>query len=336
MKYLNNPNGIKKWMVIALIGTALTTLTACSAQAEPTEAKPSAPAVEKPAALELFGKVVATQSRQLAASKALQIDAVVAKTGARLKKGDVIATLNLDSLQRERDLAILEINQLEAQLKNENSAYLEANQRLISAEARLKEFAAQLATQTALYDQGTTTKSELDALKRQHAQAQRDVAAEKLSVTAALQSGKSNKSTVALQLAKAKGTLAEIEDTLKLPWISGNQVLCPIESAILENLHIQSGQFVAANSPIATLIDEHHVVVRANASEDVLKRLSVGQSVEVTPLMDKSTTLKGEIAFISAQGEQQGGETTVPVQIVLKDTNILPLLTNVDVSVPQN
>lgn len=330
------PVTLKGLMVIALVGTALTTLTACSAQAEPAEAPTPKAAVEKPAALELFGKVVAVQSHQLSASQALQVTSVSAKVGERLKQGDVIATLNLESLERDKALAALEITQLEAQLQQENSTYLEASQRLKSAKARLAELKSQLATQKALYDQGTAPKAEVDSLQRQCNQASRDVEAEGLAVSAALQSGKSNRSSVALQLAKAQSALAEIEATLNQPWLKDNQVICPMDIAVVEGLHIQPGQYLAANTPLVTLIDEGQIAIRANASEDVLKRLSIGQTVSVTPLMDKSTTLSGEIVFISAQGEQQGGETTIPVLIQLKDKNTLPLLTNVDVSVPQN
>lgn len=72
--------------------------------------------------------------------------------------------------------------------------------------------------------------------------------------------------------------------------------------AVVEALELQPGDMVPANSTALSLIDMHHLWVRAYVPEDQLD-LKIGQKVDVTVDSFPGQTFTGTITFIARQGE---------------------------------
>ncbi len=317
---------------LALISLSLVACSSASGDDVPTTTEAVKP--QKASAIELYGKVAAKKTQQLALNQTLQVEALHVQTGMKIKKGDILATLNIDVLKREQALLEAEIKHYKKQLSQDNSPYLEAVQRLKDTKARSEALKRQLATQKLLFEQGSSTKSEYDAMLRESLQLEREIESNQVSVNAALQSGAQTRDNIALNVAKAEASLSSIIDTFNAPWLKGNQIICQMPIAIVETVYIQEGQMVPPNTPYFSLVDVNNLVIRANASEDLMKHISIDQIVTVTPLMDKGRKLEGKVVFISSQAEQQGGETSIPIEIELTESTDLPIKLNVDVEIP--
>ncbi len=326
---------MKKIALTLTIAALSLSLMACSAQAEGTEPT-TTKAVETPAvaSIEIYGKVAPATSSHLTFKQGFKVNVMHMKPGNTIKKGDVIADIDLSSFKDEVGILNLQIKQLEQQLGAGNTAYQQAQQRLNAAKANQIKDQKNYDTQKALFDANAISKSILDEAANTLAVTNRDISDAELAIKGALQTGKQSTSALSLELAKAKQQRDTITDFLNSPNFVGEQVISTLDQAVVATVGIQNGLYLAPQASLIELYDAKDIVVKANVSEEYLRDIKVGQEVTIVPLMDQSAKLAGKITFISAKAEQVGGETMIPVEISFdKPTTLLPNL-NVDVTIP--
>lgn len=76
----------------------------------------------------------------------------------------------------------------------------------------------------------------------------------------------------------------------------------PLTGLVLSH-NIESGEFVAAGTPIVTVGDLEHVWLRAYVDETDLGRIKVGQSAKVTTDTFPDKHYVGRVSFIASQAE---------------------------------
>ncbi|CQR75032.1 Multidrug export protein EmrA [Sporomusa ovata DSM 2662] len=106
------------------------------------------------------------------------------------------------------------------------------------------------------------------------------------------------------QLELAKARVQQAQDAVKLAEtrLSYAQIISPINGVVLSE-NIESGEYVAAGTPIVTIGDIEHVWLKAYINETDLGRVKLGQKVTVTTDTYPGKGYNGTISFISSDAE---------------------------------
>ncbi|MCB9994224.1 MAG: HlyD family secretion protein [Hyphomicrobiaceae bacterium] len=149
-----------------------------------------------------------------------------------------------------------------------------------------------------LTDKGVTTEAESDNTHLAFQTAQSDVALAKQGVAAAIAALGGNPATPTDELPAVRSALAAL-DTAKRN-LDKTSVVAPADGIVsnVENLNV--GQFVAAGSTIANLVETGNVWIEANFKETQLGKIATGQPVSVKVDSYPGHDLEGRVISIGA------------------------------------
>ncbi|QIA64166.1 efflux RND transporter periplasmic adaptor subunit [Vibrio astriarenae] len=116
--------------------------------------------------------------------------------------------------------------------------------------------------------------------------------------------------------ASAQASLAEAKAMVSAVHLSlrNTQVLAPFKG-IVDNLHIELGDYVAVGDPIAHLIDLEKVVIEADVSERHVQDLDLGQQAQIRFIDGNQAT--GKVRYISRVSSQT--TNTFPIEIEIEN-----------------
>jgi HlyD family secretion protein len=119
-----------------------------------------------------------------------------------------------------------------------------------------------------------------------------------------------------------------LKDKLNKDYISGNNIICPVENGIVSELGYKAGDGISSEKKLLSLMDADSLVVKANVPEEFIKDVKLGAKA------DKNRKYAGKVAAISQKAQLQNGETVIPVEITIdnNDSFLLPDF-NVDISI---
>lgn len=223
--------------------------------------------------------------------------------GEKIKEGQIIAILDSSDLEKEKALREAEINLAKAQLaeldagsRPEEIAQAAANVKTIKAEAdKLK---ADFTRQSELYKKKVIADREFEASRAAYeaAQGRLKETQEKLSLSEkGPRSEKIDQARANLQHANAAFELADT----RLGYAS---LYSPFSGMVLAH-HVESGEYLGAGTPVATVGDLEHAWLRAFISETDLGRAKQGQKALVTVDTWPDKKFEGTVTFISSQAE---------------------------------
>lgn len=223
--------------------------------------------------------------------------------GETVKPGQVVARLDSEDLQHEVEMRSAEaqaarsaVSELEAGYRKEEIAQAEAALRRVTAEA--ERIRIDYARQEQLYRKEVIPAREFDAARAAYEGSQASVreAGERLKL---LRSGPRRET-----IDQARARLRDAEAALALAETRlGYAVLTSPVAGVVLSKNIESGEQVAAGTPVVTvgLLDE--VWVRAYIGETDLGRVKVGQEATVTTDTRPGEKYRGRISFISQEAE---------------------------------
>jgi membrane fusion protein, multidrug efflux system len=237
------------------------------------------------------------------------VSEVLVDDNQKVEKGQLLLKIDSRDLQAKVDAA-------RAALENARAKIAVARANVTQASAESGKSAADLERYAALRRKEEISQQQYDAAATAARTGSAAVAAEKKSVTAA-----------EAEAAQKKGDL----DFAQLQ-VSYAEVLAP-STGLVSKKSVEVGQYVQAGQPLLAIVEDRDVWVVANFKETQLKKMRVGQEVEMTVDAYPKTVFRGRVeSFAAATGakfallppDNATGNFTkvvqrVPVKIVLAD-----------------
>ncbi|AJA49975.1 multidrug resistance efflux pump [Clostridium pasteurianum DSM 525 = ATCC 6013] len=125
---------------------------------------------------------------------------------------------------------------------------------------------------------------------------------------------------------------------LNRPYLNDSGIISNMDNAVATDITYKAGDLVSPEKAALTLKDLNSLYVEANVSEEFIKDVSVGKSVEIIPTSDPNTKMTGKVTNIAnAASLSKNGDTYIPVNISIEGNNgkLLPNY-NVDVEIDKS
>jgi len=253
-----------------------------------------------PATIVATGHVEATEVR-VASKLAGRLQQVGVREGDVVAQGQELARLEITDLtllrrqaQAEQAGAAAELRLKLKGARSEDIAELEAQQR--AAEADLAGAGRDLERLQALLDKGSgTVKARDDARTRRDALQARLEALQQALRRSRAGFRDEEKDGARARVATAEARLAQLDQQLE-----DTHIESPLAGIVTEKL-VESGELLAAGTPIAVVTDLADAWLTVYVPETDLGRVRLGQAVEV--VTDDGQTRTGKLSYVSSRAE---------------------------------
>lgn len=294
-------------VIVAAVAVLL--LSACSPQAAPAEATPTA---ARPQGIIAEGRLEPVNALAQAFTLPGQVAEVLVQDGETVQSGQPLVRLT-DS--PEAKLALRRAEQEDLAARQALEALKTAAESNL-AQARLAFLAARDALDEAVdrYDANDSdeNKARLDAAQASFNLAEQTLAA--LETNNGIDPDQQAAAEARVQSAKAALESAGVQIDLRT-------LNATLGGAVVD-LDVQSGELVTAGMPVVTIADYSAWLVKTdNLTELEVARVSLGQKVQVALDALPEMTLEGEVTHINARYEEKRGDITYTVTIRLAQTD---------------
>jgi HlyD family secretion protein len=251
----------------------------------------------------------------------LKIKKVMIEEGQRVKKGEKLIELDLDSLKSQ--LETLKINRNTQQISLDSKALdaevQRAENNLKAAERYYNDAKKTYEDNKALYEANAISKSELEMSEKAFIDAESGMNGLKnarLAYNTAVESRNNTRKTTEESI---KATDIQISDLEKK--INDINALCLASmDGVIASVGIQEGAYTSTMQPAYKIIDPEKLQVRAKINEYDVKNVEAGQKVRITgDAIDAGTEVTGTVKSISPVAvtsmTANGNETVVEVII---------------------
>ena len=294
-------------VIVAAVAVLL--LSACSPQAAPAEATPTA---ARPQGIIAEGRLEPVNALAQAFTLPGQVAEVLVQDGETVQSGQPLVRL-MDS--PEAKLALRHAEQEDLAARQALEALKTAAESNL-AQARLAFLAARDALDEAAdrYDANNSeeNKARLDAAQASFNLAEQTLAA--LEDNAGIDPDQQAAAEARVQSAKAALESAGVQIDLR--------TLNATLGGTVVDLDLQSGELVTAGMPVVTIADYSAWLVKTdNLTELEVARISLGQKVQVALDALPEMTLEGEVTHINARYEEKRGDITYTVTIRVNEVD---------------
>ena len=294
-------------VIVAAVAVLL--LSACSPQAAPAEATPTA---ARPQGIIAEGRLEPVNALAQAFTLPGQVAEVLVQDGETVQSGQPLVRL-MDS--PEAKLALRRAEQEDLAARQALEALKTAAESNL-AQARLAFLAARDALDEAVdrYDANDSdeNKARLDAAQASFNLAEQTLAA--LETNNGIDPDQQAAAEARVQSAKAALESAGVQIDLR--------TLNATLGGTVVDLDVQSGELVTAGMPVVTIADYSAWLVKTdNLTELEVARISLGQKVQVALDALPEMTLEGEVTHINARYEEKRGDITYTATIRLAQTD---------------
>lgn len=329
---------MKKILLMLILGMVLLAAACGKPEAAAAEAD-AAPAPEPPKTVEAFGIVEADHIENISLDIQAEIESINVKEGQLVSKGDILLTLNLEPYKlllqsKQIELKILNLEAEKLAVESSNPELQKLANDLRYAEEQLNKAEAELDAQKKLYESGALSKSQYDEHVKAVEAKSKSVQDIRFSMESLLRSNGLEAAIRSERAAAVEGEIRQLKDKLNKDYVSGSNIVCPIEKGIVTELGYKAGDGISSEKKIMSLMDADTLVVKANVAEEFIKDVKLGAKVDIIPVADKNRKYAGRVSAIAQKAQLQNGETVIPVEITIEnnDSFLLPDF-NVDVSI---
>ncbi len=218
-----------------------------------------------------------------------RIEKLNCKKGDRVKKGDVLITLDAPEINAKAAQVDATVQLALAQQEKVNNGA--RNEQISMAKASRDLAKKTFDRLNRLHDEGVIPTQKLDEAKAKYQAAQDNY---NMLVTG---SRVEDKLSAAANVKRAMGANDEVQSYLK-----ENTIVAPIDGVITE-INVEEGELVGAGYPIVTIVDDNDCWVVFNLREDLLSKIKDGTEFNVKiPAMGKEP-VKVRVNYISVMGD---------------------------------
>lgn len=346
-------NKIKRITAIALILIMVLGAAACGKKEEQTAA-PAAPAPVKENSVEAFGVIKAADLHNINISFAAAVSKMSVKEGQKVKKGDVLMTLDLNDYMLQIQAKQHELNSINLEIKKLQSKMIESDPAK-STDPDVKKlqndlkYAKQLyekiikehADKQELYKSGVISKYELDEFTKVVEDRKKDATDLAYSLDMAMRNKQLGNAelmnNIKIQQERAAALEQELnsmKEKLNQIYIKGQDIICDVDNGVAFDLGYAEGDIVSPSKKALSIMNLDGMIVKANVAEEFIKDVKPGQKAAIMPVADKTKKYNGTVSMIASKAEVQNGETVIPVEITIDDNDgfLMPEY-NVDVEI---
>lgn len=218
-----------------------------------------------------------------------RIEKLNCKKGDRVKKGDVLITLDAPEINAKAAQVDATVQLALAQQEKVNNGA--RNEQISMAKASRDLAKKTFDRLNRLHDEGVIPTQKLDEARAKYQAAQDNY---NMLVTG---SRVEDKLSAAANVKRAMGANDEVQSYLK-----ENTIVAPIDGVITE-INVEEGELVGAGYPIVTIVDDNDCWVVFNLREDLLSKIKDGTEFNVKiPAMGKKP-VKVRVNYISVMGD---------------------------------
>lgn len=218
-----------------------------------------------------------------------RIEKLNCKKGDRVKKGDVLITLDAPEINAKAAQVDATVQLALAQQEKVNNGA--RNEQISMAKASRDLAKKTFDRLNRLHDEGVIPTQKLDEARAKYQAAQDNY---NMLVTG---SRVEDKLSAAANVKRAMGANDEVQSYLK-----ENTIVAPIDGVITE-INVEEGELVGAGYPIVTIVDDNDCWVVFNLREDLLSKIKDGTEFNVKiPAMGKEP-VKVRVNYISVMGD---------------------------------
>jgi membrane fusion protein, multidrug efflux system len=246
---------------------------------------------------------VLAHNTTLASKIAGYVDSFPVADNARVKAGDVIATIDdgdyrlaLDAARDRVATQQATVERIGRQIVAQGATIDQAKAQLISAQADAKKTQLEFDRQKALAKQQFASQQTLE-----QAEANRDQAAAAVqSAQSVIDAAKDNLDVLKAQQREAAGTLDELKTAQAQAArdLSFTVIRAPVDG-VFSNRAVQTGDYVQTGQRIASLVPLDDVYIDANFKETQLDRIHPGQPVSIAVDALPDDAIEGRVASLS-------------------------------------
>lgn len=346
-------NKIKRIAAILLALIMILGVSACSKQEEPVAA-PVVPAPVKENIVEAFGVVKSTDIHNVNIGFTASVAGVAVREGQKVKKDDVLMTLDIKDYSTEITAKQHELNTISLEIRKLQSKMIEADaskskdpdvKKLVNdlnyAEQIYQSSLKEQADKEKLYQSGVISKYEFDEFVKSVEDKKKTVDDLSYSLDITMHNkqigNKELNDNISIQKERAASLDREItamKEKLNKSYMKGEQIISDVENGVVFELGYIEGDIVSPAKKALSIMNLDDMIVSANISEEFIKDIKIGQKVEIIPVADKSKKYNGTVKLIASRAEVRSGETVIPVEITIDNNDgfLMPEY-NVDVEI---
>jgi len=232
------------------------------------------------------------------------------KENQHVSKDQLLLTLNNDTQKRQLKLAEIQIKLAESQIKLAETQIEVSSNNVKDLEANLKDIKRRLKDEETLFEQGSSTRSQIDVLQLQYSRG--EIALKNVIL------GRENSilglenANLGLKRSKHDVELREdaLEDTLIKAKIGG----------IITAKSFEEGEVISGGAVLFQIIDIKQVEIEVQMSEEDLPMISVGQAVLFTTPSYRDVEFTGKIERISWTADPETGR--FPLYVIAKNPGL--------------
>ncbi len=299
----------------------------------------------------ISGTVEEVNMKSIVSTSTMELVDVLVEKGDQVAKGDVLFTVDIDSMEDE--LLQLELNREIQALQLEKLKNVSASSSSTGAKVSVEVAKLNLASATtmyenqletyeknqALFDEGIISKTELDASEKSAEDAKQQVAIAELNLERSesdlsqifkenntsskslgydVQIQLKNLESLDLNIAELEKQMSEIAENTKSP-ISG----------VVTDVYVNEGDIVMGSTPLMEIVDTDNLVIKADVREYDIRDMAIGQNAVITgDAIPKDAEVAGKIEFIApiASDAMVNGRQTTGIEIHIAVTKGLEYL----------
>lgn len=242
--------------------------------------------------LEVTGSISAWDALSIGSeASGLRIDQILVEEGDRVRKGQVLATLDSSVLQAQ-------LQQAQARLQSANVGISQKKSALAKAQATYKEAMANLKRYEDLHKQGAISSQDLLSRQTQAQGAQSDLEQAQLGI----QTASGSSAEIRAQVAQYSAQIAQ------------TKILAP-DDGMISRRDAHLGAIVASDRVLFAMVRDNRLELRAQVPEVDLPKIRIGQSVIVSSDADAALSVTGRVRLISPQVDDKTRLGTVRIDV---------------------
>jgi HlyD family secretion protein len=340
-----------KHILLALATTTLLFCAGCSSQSSNAGTMNTQPP-QKVETVDTFGIVKSTDVTDIWFDFPAVVNEVNVKEGQKVKKGDVLMTINYDAYLNEINNKTIELKSLKQQISDTDIELNKLNKELSKLKTQLNDKSHpelkklindlvvskkayedsqnQLKNKESLLLNGAISQADYDEYKKTVETNEKLVFDNQSGIEKITDSINSQISELELSIKqkssninsgilneKIKACESEIKfmkDKINGANISGNNVISHMDNSIVYDFGYVKGEALNSSKKVASLLNLDKLIIESEVPEEFIKDVNLGSQVTIIPQADKSRTYKGKVTYIADKAVQQNGQTTVLLQ----------------------
>ncbi|MCX7709337.1 MAG: efflux RND transporter periplasmic adaptor subunit [Clostridia bacterium] len=327
-------------LVLGMFVLLVITNAGCSGSAETVtqDASKSTPSEKKTEnqTVDAFGVIKANKSKNISISFPTVVENVEVKDGQRVRKGDILLTLNTTELQEQIHVKEAEL-ELEKRLlakKQANPDMSKLQNDLRNAQNLYEKDLKELSNKETLFKSGSISRYDLDEFIKVADAKKKIVEDLQYAIRSSSLNTGSDKDSSNTKISTLTSEIKIMKEKLNRSYLKENKIVCDLDNGLITNLKPSSGYVVKEPEILLDIIDLNSLVALADVDEGFIKAVKPGAKVTVIPLADRSKSFEGSVLRITDKAILKNGQTFIQVEIGVKDREgFLQLDYNVDVKI---